>query len=69
MVEKLKEKIERVPFQPFELELCDGDTAYIDSPNRVLMLKSKLLISRGNSDRFRAISIFDIVDIPARVAS
>ena len=25
--EKLKEKIERVPFQPFELELCDGDAA------------------------------------------
>jgi hypothetical protein len=48
-VEKLKEKIERVPFQPFELELCDGDTAYIDSPKRVLMLKSKLLISSGNS--------------------
>jgi hypothetical protein len=36
-VEMLKEKIERIPFQPFQLELCDEDTAYIDSPKRILV--------------------------------
>jgi hypothetical protein len=68
-IEEIKARLTQVPFEPFEIELCDGDAQFIDSAERVLVLKSKLLISYDNSDRFRAISIFDIANMPNRLAS
>ena len=63
-IDDLKSRLSRTPFEPFTIELNDGDSAFIDATDRVLMLKSKLLIGSPNSDRFRSISLFDIDQIP-----
>lgn len=68
-IEEIRERLTQVPFEPFEIELSDGDVEFIDSAERVLVLKSRLLVAHDNSDRFRSISIFDISKLPSRIGA
>ena len=61
--EFLREKIGRQPFQPFEVQLTNGNTHSVRHPECAWLAGSRLLIHDPNTDRLAICSLLHIAEI------
>jgi hypothetical protein len=55
-VDSIKEMLDREPFEPFRVNLSNGDSYEIRNPHLVALMKSKVFIAEPNSERFTFVS-------------
>lgn len=60
---ELRELLEREPFEPFRVRATSGDAYEVRDPGLAMLLKSRLLLARPNSDRWTPIPFLHIAAI------
>lgn len=51
VADNIREKLEREPFEPFQVRVTSGDSYVIRHPQLVVVMRSELFIAQPNSDR------------------
>ncbi len=65
MKETLVQLLRRQPFQPFVVQLTNGQAFEVRYPEMAALLKSNLIVSRPDSDEFDICSLLHIANIKA----
>jgi hypothetical protein len=60
LVADIKERLSKMPFEPFQIRSSSGERYEISSPFLVALMKSKLFIAVPNSDRWAELSYLHI---------
>lgn len=60
LVNDIKERLSREPFEPFRIRSSSGEAYAITTPFSVALMKSKIFIALPNSDRWAELSYLHI---------
>ncbi|MBI2477788.1 MAG: hypothetical protein HYV60_03810 [Planctomycetia bacterium] len=61
--ETLKELLDRLPFEPFEIRLSNGEKYEVHHPEMALLLKSRIVIGNAENDRMTICELIHINSI------
>ena len=61
--ETLKELLDRLPFEPFEIRLSNGEKYEVRHPEMALLLKSRIIIGDAENDRMTICGLIHINSI------
>lgn len=63
IVNAIRERLEREPFQPFRVRASSGKAYTVRNPGLVVLLKSEVLIAEPNSDNFSLIPYLHVAGV------
>lgn len=63
MIATIREKLEQVPFEPFDVRTSAGKVYRVSNPGLVVLMKSKMFVAERNSDRAATLSYLHITAI------
>lgn len=65
----IRERLERVPFEPFIIRSGSGEDYLIDRPHAVALLKSEVFIAMGKTDEWVQLPYLHVAGIESRGAA
>ena len=65
MKETLIQLLRQQPFQPFLVQMSNGERFEVRHPEMAALLKSNLIIARSDSDEFEICSLLHIANVSA----
>ena len=57
--------LRRLPFQPIEVRMSNGDVHQIRHPENAFLLRSSVILGNPTSDNFEFLSLLHIVNVKA----
>lgn len=63
IVDSIRERLKREPFEPFIIRSSRGEAVKVASPDLAVMMKSEIFIAAPNSDRWAQIPYLHVAGI------
>lgn len=63
IVDTIREKLQQVPFEPFVICASSGVGYKVAAPDLVVLMKTKMFVAEGRSDRSATISYLHIAAV------
>lgn len=63
IVETIREKLQQVPFEPFQIRASSGRTYVVRNPDLVVLMRSSVFVAAPNSDRAATVPYLHIAAV------
>src|SRR5438477_10554938 len=63
IIDAIRERLDHVPFQPFQIRASSGQTYAVSNPDLVVLMKSSVFVAAPNSDRAATVPYLHIAAV------